>query len=388
MRICHVVETASGGAANVVIDLARFGVSVNDDVTVVHGPRRISRHFEAAARSIQGLKTITTPMRREIGIHDLTDLWLLYRVLRREGPFDVIHGHSSKAGALIRILGPLFPKAIKVYTPHAFITLDPKAPRIYRLIERGLSWSTDVIITVSKGERQHAIHDLKIGEKKVALIVNGVDNIKPAGRAEARDIMGYGAEVFVVGFVGRFAGQKNPERAIAAFAIAASRRSDLRLALISDGQPPTDLLHCVVREDLACIVNVFTGYSGFDLMAGLDCLLCTSDYEGFPLVFIEALAAGVPIVTTPVGGSHEAVIDGKTGHTADFSPEGLADSVGKLASLSRAARAEISENCRGHARQFDVRETAAATRLCYRCLLDWSKGREFSDHARVQLPKA
>lgn len=370
MRICHVVEAASGGAANVVISLSRFGIAAGDDITVVHGPGRVSSQFEAAARSVVSLKTFVTPLRREVGPHDVTDAWRLYRLLRREGPFDVIHGHSSKAGALVRVLGPLFPRSIKVYTPHAFVTLDPNAAKIYRQLERGLSWFSDAIVTVSRGERDHAIHDLGIDPRKVVLIANGVNTRPATDRAEARRLMDYDENAFVVGFIGRFAAQKNLARALSAFSMTASTLPGLRLALISPDALPADLAAGLAEEGVADRIRVFNGYAGTQLVSGLDCLLCTSDYEGFPLTFVEALMAGVPIITTPVGGAAEAVIEGQTGFVvADFSPQSLSDALRTLNSLSEGVRAQIAEAARLHGQRFDVSTMGEATRLFYSRLL-------------------
>src|ERR1700722_7987378 len=134
MRICHVLE-ASGGVGNVVIDLARFGLAAGDDVTVIYAPNRATPNFVKAMASMPGLKPIALSMQRGVGPHDLIDFWKLYRGLRRAGPFDVIHLHSSKAGALGRAAGIFFPRAVKIYTPHAFMTLAPDASPVYGWIE-------------------------------------------------------------------------------------------------------------------------------------------------------------------------------------------------------------------------------------------------------------
>jgi hypothetical protein len=125
-------------------------------------------------------------MRREVGAHDLMDAWRLYRCLRRAGPFHVIHGHSSKAGALARISGQFFPKAIIVYTPHAFVTMAPGVSCFYGAIEKILSLFCDAVIVVSDFEKEHALKCIGIDKRKVAVISNGVQTSGSSDRAATR----------------------------------------------------------------------------------------------------------------------------------------------------------------------------------------------------------
>ena len=171
MRVCHVLESAGGGSSQVVLDLARMGLARGDDVTVVYSPKRAERSFVDALPAIPRLRVLVTPMRRSVGAHDLVYALRLYQSLRQAGPFDIVHGHSSKAGALVRIVGLGLPLCAKVYTPHAFVTLDSSASSIYRLAEKALSWLCDVIIVVSDFERKHAVEVIGIDPEPDMLAV-------------------------------------------------------------------------------------------------------------------------------------------------------------------------------------------------------------------------
>jgi len=201
MRICHIIETAGGGSGQVVIDLAREGLAAGDALTVIYAPNRADPSFVKALSSMPGLRLVTTPMRREVGAHDLMDAWHLYRCLRRAGPFHVIHGHSAKAGALTRISGLLFPKTAIVYTPHAFITMAPRASCFYVAIEKILSLFCDAVIVGSDFEKKHALECIGIDKRKVAVIFNGVQTSGSSDRAAARRELGYQDHEFVFGFV-------------------------------------------------------------------------------------------------------------------------------------------------------------------------------------------
>jgi hypothetical protein len=103
LRICHVLEPSGAGSGQAVLALARRGLSRGDDVTLVYAPGRAEPAFVAALSALPGLKTHSIPMQRKVGGRDIFDGWRLYCLLRRIGPFDFIHGHSSTAGVLARI---------------------------------------------------------------------------------------------------------------------------------------------------------------------------------------------------------------------------------------------------------------------------------------------
>jgi len=370
MRICHVIESG-GGSGQVVVDLTRAALAAGDEVTVIYAPGRASPAFVEALSSMSGLKLIALPMRREVGMHDMWHAWRLYRCLRRNGPFDVIHAHSSKAGALVRIIGVLLPGAIKVYMPHALITLDPKAPRHYGRIEKILSWFGDGVLALSITEEEHATKELGINKRKVFVVPNGIRIEYPADRATARHQMGYLEKDILVGFVGRFVPQKNPVRLIEAFALAIKAQPDLQLAMVGDGPLQFEIERETAKHGLVDKIRFFKGKTGRDLMPGFDCLVCSSDYEGFAIIFLEALAAGVPIVTTPVGGSHETVVQGQTGYmTADFTPESLAKALLQLTTSDVETRQRMSKNARDYVQQFETGAVMAKMRALYQRLID------------------
>ena len=366
MRICHVIEAAGGGSGQVVVDLAKAGLAAGDEVTVVYAPERTEARFLQDLTALPKLKLIPTPMRREVCLRDFLDTLRLYLVLRKAGPFDVIHGHSSKGGALARLAGLLMPRAAKIYTPHAFITMSADASPVYGCLERILSWLCRAVIVVSEQEKEHALHRLKIAQNKLHVILNGIDLDYPTDRAEARQRMGFEDTAYLVGFVGRLVAQKNPRRLIDAFALIAKEAPQARLCIVGEGVLQTEIEEQLEQKGLTARARFFPKINARDLMTGFDCLLCSSDYESFGLIFPEALDAGVPIVTTPVGVAAQAVLDGQTGIVAaDFTAESLASGVLELAGLNTAKRTQMTENCHAHARLFGSGAMARATKSLY-----------------------
>ncbi len=370
MRVCHVIESAGTGAGQVVIDLTQYMQAQGDDVTVVAGTQRCEAHFVDTLSAMPRVRLEFASMRRNLGPHDVTDGWKLYKKLRALGPFDVIHAHSSKAGALTRIVGTLLPKARKVYTAHGFITMAPSSPVSFRWIERSLSFFCDAVVAVSEGEGRHAL-SLGIPSRKVKVIPNGTTVGAQTPREKAREELGIAADETALGFVGRMESQKNPLLAIDAFAEAVRDYPSLTLNMIGEGSLMPAVRDSIVRYKLRGNVRLLGYRQARRLMAAFDALLCSSDYETLPISFLEALTAGVPIITRHVGGVEEAIVEGRTGFLARGAEAAhLAEAIKSFGATDHEHRQNMKESARRHAQNFTREKTGSATRHLYQSLLD------------------
>jgi len=348
MRICHILETSGAGSGHVVLALARHGISHDDDITVVYARDRAEPAFVAALSSLPELKIHQSPMQRKVGIHDFRDGWRLYCLLRCMGPFDVIHGHSSKAGALARIVG-LFLPGTTIYTPYCFYSMMPDTPAIYSMAERLLSYISASIVAVSLGEFRHG-EELGISSRKLVLIPNGATPQFALSREQARRQLAIGDDKILFGFVGRMEPQKNPFRAIAAFAEIAAARPDVHLVMLGDGQLREKAMAERSHLKMEHRIDLLGHGDSKAVIPAFDCLICSSEFESLPISFLESLHAGVPIVAVPVGGVEEAVIDGVTGFAARcHTVEALADAIGRYAACTPEQRRLMAEHARQHA---------------------------------------
>lgn len=155
-------------------------------------------------------------------------------------------------------------------------------------------------------------------------------------------------------FVGRLCGQKNlPLLLEIAAALRARTSQRFEIHLVGAGPDEAQLRAAVARADLGDCVK-FRGQISRDEIAGVfadaDIFVLTSDYEGYPRVLMEAAAAALPVVTTAVSGSDEAVLDGATGYIVPVRDAGAA--AAKLASLieSPALRLRLGLAGREHIR--------------------------------------
>lgn len=330
LKIALVLETSGGGSGRHVLDLAEGLAGQGHDVTVIWSKLRAQDDFAARLAAMDDIRALPVEMHRAVGVADLASLRALAQTLRQHGPFDVLHGHSSKAGALVRLLPRKIPGK-RVYTPHAFRTMDPtmgaRAKRIYGTIERLLAPRADHIITVSRAERDHAI-GLGIREKRLNIVVNGAA-MPPALRGDARDAMGLAPQDVAVGFIGRLDDQKSPIRFVQAVSLAVHKAPRLRGLVIGDGP----LRQVAEAENVAGACRFLGWQDGPALFPGLDVFCMTSHYEAMPYTLLEALHAGVPIVTTAVGGVAETVSDAENGFVlaTDCTPEALGERLVQLA---------------------------------------------------------
>jgi glycosyltransferase involved in cell wall biosynthesis len=120
------------------------------------------------------------------------------------------------------------------------------------------------------------------------------------------------ADELVVASVGRFEPQKNPLGLIAAFARAAAGRPAMLLVMAGEGS----LLE--TSRALAGKLGARVSFPGLiervpEMLAACDIFALASHWEGAPMAVIEAMAAGLPVVATAVGGVPELVVDGVTG---------------------------------------------------------------------------
>lgn len=315
LNILLVIETGGAGSGRHVVDLATKFSEKGHHVSVIYSALRAESWFEEALSTLPLVTVYRQAMRRAPHVSDVSSVRNIRKILRSKGPFDIIHGHSSKAGALSR-LAALGTGCRAVYTPHAFATMNQESPAVMRYIygrvEKWLSSITDALICVSSAEFDHAV-ELGLRSNCLRTIPNGARPLPAADRTTVRSELGLDSDEVAIGFVGRLEPQKAVDDLISAFAILARARSNVRLVIIGDGNCEPSLRQHAISSGVSDQI-IWTGpLDGARAMAGLDIFALSSIYEGFPYVLIEAAFRGLPIVATAVGGTSELVHDGVNG---------------------------------------------------------------------------
>lgn len=335
LRLLQVLEPSGGGSGRHFLDLCRGMHARGHHVEAIYSPVRAEEGFvrELEALGLPGVHAVA--MRRAPGPSDLPAFHAISRIIRGSGPFDVIHGHSSKAGALtrLRLPGRHVPR---VYTPHAFRTMDPAlgptGRLIYGAIEALLArFFTDHLNAVSEDEFAHAL-TIGIPKERMSVIVNGVAAPSPDMAPSVRASFGIPADAFVFGFIGRLSTQKAPERLLDAFAIVASSIGNSHLVMVGSGELEGALRRAIAASALRNRIHLTSAFTGAEAVAAFDLLVMPSRYEAMSYVMLEAAAAGRPIIISDVGGARAAVDHGENGFIV---PNG--DDIAPLAKAMLAA---------------------------------------------------
>ncbi|MDL2399847.1 glycosyltransferase [Rhizobium mayense] len=316
LSLLQVLEPSGGGSGRHFLDLCRAMQRRGHSVTAIYSPVRAEAAFVAELEGMGLDSVLPLAMRRAPGPWDITAWWQIRKIVARHGPFHLIHGHSSKAGALtrLRLPGPHIPV---IYTPHAFRTMDPtlgsKGRMIYGGIERLLgTWLSDRLICVSRDEYNHALL-LGIPEARLRIVVNGVSAPPSGQRAAIRARYGIPQDALLFGFVGRLTPQKAPERLVEAFALVAKQLPQAHLLMIGVGElaeTVSDMIKAAGLEDRAHLDGVIPGATAVD---AFDVVVMPSRYEAMSYVMLEAAAGGKPLLLTDVGGARTVIEPGKNG---------------------------------------------------------------------------
>jgi glycosyltransferase involved in cell wall biosynthesis len=225
----------------------------------------------------------------------------------REHAATVIHAHHYSPfvyGSLARLWRPSLQL---ILTEHGRLS-DAKPSTKRRIANSILALGQRRIFAVSGDLKQHlAAEGFPPG--RIGVIYNGIDVLDlpdSAARTRAREALGVSAETFVIGTIARLDPVKNLNTLIQAAGLAAQRRA-VRLVIVGDG-PEREPLERLARDHGGARVD-FLGHrdDARQWLAGCDAYANSSISEGVSLTILEAMAAGLAVVATRVGGTPEVV---------------------------------------------------------------------------------
>ncbi len=303
LSVLHCAETIRGGIATYLqellpLQISEFGAG---NVTVVI-PRSQLRDLIAPA----GVAVVSFDDRGGRVRKSLALLFSTLKLVIFQSP-NVVHLHSSFAGAFLRPFLAGFRNIRVIYCAHGWAvdrSMGRVPVRLVALVERFLSYITYAVVCISEHDRLVALN-MGISDTKLRVVLNGIapdipnkkkiDVVWPEGCLKAL-------------FVGRFDAQKGVDILLA----AAERLKYSVHVVLAGGAVLGDAVELAIPEN-ATLAGWLTRSEIEFLLANADVLVVPSRWEGFGLIAVEGMRAGLPIVASNVGGLKEIVIDGVTG---------------------------------------------------------------------------
>jgi glycosyltransferase involved in cell wall biosynthesis len=321
-RILILITLAeTGGAQTYVASLLPALAPRSEVVIAAHGEGPLVDAAGATGMRFVPLRHVRRPLHP---FRDLLGLLELVALIRRERP-DIVHVNSSKAGVLGRMAAVLARVPIVVFTVHgwAFKAYSGIASTLYRAADRLMARATTITICVTEADRAAGVAARTCDPDRTVVIANAVDvDAVPPARHD-------GDPPRIV-TVGRLAWPKDPRTLVRALARLPDR--SFSAVIVGDG-PDRSGMETEIRElGLESTVELCGARRDVpELLARSDVFALASRSEGGPISILEAMAAGLPVVASDVGGVRELVVEGATGMLVPAGdPDALAAALERL----------------------------------------------------------
>lgn len=289
--------------------------------------------YDMTVRPIKNFVSEVAPVK------DLHALWQVYRLLQRT-KYDLIHTHNSKGGFIGRLAAYLVGNPPVIHEVHGY-AFHENEPWIRRSIFFALEvlarhWSK-MVICISQPLVDIWVKRKLAPPERIRKIYSGIEIAefqKTHARDKIRRELGLRPDQIAVGQVSKLWEGKGHEDIIDACPIIFEEVPDLKIFFVGDGPIRKKLEEIVYKNGLQGRI-VFLGHCDniAEVTSALDIAVLASHFEGMGRVLLEAMAAGLPIVATRVGGIPDLVVDQETGFLVEpHNPEQLAQSILRLAS--------------------------------------------------------
>jgi glycosyltransferase involved in cell wall biosynthesis len=377
ISVMHVITrlTVGGSSENTVSmieQLERFGYAC----TLVLGPQSEAPTVrDACGRGcriveLDGLVREVSPAR------DLAAVVQLYRLFRRARP-GIVHTHTSKAGFVGRLAARLAGVPAVIHQPHGHIFYGYwSRPRtaLFVALERIAAHWTDTLVALTPREIEENLQRGIGRAPQYAVVPSPVPTqaLRQAApsRVVARARLGLSPDAYVVAGIGRLVPIKGFDLLVGALPELVARVPEAHVLLVGDGVERGALQAQAAALGVAGRLHVGGARSDvIGLLPAADVLAAPSRNEGMGRVLVEAMALGLPVVGTRVGGIGDVILDGECGLLVPpEDPGALAEALVELG-LDAGRRAKLAAGARPRAEAFSTPVAAAAMRAVYDALV-------------------
>jgi len=271
--------------------------------------------------------------RSVLPLNDMKSFFKLIRILRALNP-DIVHTHTSKAGVLGRLAAKVAsPKAKIIHTYHGHLLYGyfPKwKTSLIVQLEKFLGLFSDRLVAVTKQVRDD-LQDVGIGQANKWLVIRPGLAMPPLpDRAACKAALGIPDDKFVISWIGRFTGIKDPKLALEAISeLPQEILGKIEFVMAGSGELLEESQGYAKQLNLPV---TFTGWINDinPVLGASDLLFMSSKNEGMPVVIVEAALRKVPTLSTDVGGVKEFIEDNKTGWLSKQKSEDIASHLASI----------------------------------------------------------
>ena len=266
---------------------------------------------------------------------------------------DIIHTHLFQPRVYTSIAHLFYTKPVLITQKHSIVNL--KKHNVFIFFEMISIRLNKKVIAISESVKKSLTRYAFTPENKIFVLPNCIDYHKfnhtmlPEVRVNGKEI--------VIGTVGRLEPEKGLNYLLLAMKFILTRFPTAKLEIIGDGSAQNELKNLSKKLEISNSVNFFGKFVDvIPFYNRMDIFVLPSILEGFGIVLLEAMAAGVPIVATNVDGIREVVINMKSGLLVPpKNPQAIADAVIRLIDNPQLSK-RLAEEALKRAKEFDVKE--------------------------------
>lgn len=337
------------GAENMISQLVSNLDQTKFDITLIVTTKKYNNFLEDNIEK-SGVKTIYLGKKytKKIDISKFITFFKMWKVLKKIKP-EVIHTHLS--AAIYAFPYVLFHNTKLIHTVHNLPEKDiPKITRLFLKLLIKLKKAVPVAISHILAEKIAMYYN--IAQETVPIVYNPVD----LSKYNDLNLKNENDKYFWLCNVGRLTPQKNHKMLIEAFSIARKKNSNLRLLIVGDGELREELENQVVQKQLKSSIQFLGTRSDIpNILSNVDAFVLTSKFEGLPLSLLEAMAAGLPVIATKVGGVPDIINHNRNGILVESNDiKGFAEAILKLVNNKNLID-EIRKNNINDVKKFDVK---------------------------------
>jgi len=359
-----VTQSDFGGAQKYVYDLAT-NISKNYDIIVAGGEQ--CQRGELAKKLKEKHITyhpISHLKRAILPVSDFLAFWQIVKLIKQEKP-NIIHLNSTKISILGSLAGRWCSVQKIIFTAHGWIfneDLSLFKKTLYKILEKFTAKFKTNIICLSEFEKNNTIKNKIASADKISIIHNGQEQINFLSREQAREKLNIAKNTIAIGSIGNLYKNKGYEYLIKA--IKKMQIADCRLQIIGNGPERDNLeLRINTAKNIKLSGNI---ENASQYLQAFDIYVCSSIKEGMPYTILEAMQAGLPIVSTNVGAIPEMITNNKHGLLVEpKNSKALAEKIQYLIDNPDVAK-HLGENAKEKVREFSLEKMIEKTEKLYK----------------------